>query len=413
MSRDFMNPELRLSSGVLLSLMAFFFLVAFIMLKLHHEQLKSDYIAVFGSIASRIVEEHPELEQDIVPFMTTEISREEEEKGKEILAQYGLTVQLNDELFPYVHTAIQKNERAVVLLFLLMALSLFLLNYSQYRTLYSRIRQLALAAEKVVEGDFNIIMSETREGDFSKLAVAFNGMRNTIRNQLDELKKEKRFLADLLSDISHQLKTPLSSMIIYNEIMLGKQLSEEQQRMFLLQNEKQLERMKWLIQSLLKLAKLDAKALQMDRQQQSLNETVWQSIDDLREQAVEANVHIRFENSEEVEFNHDRLWLKEAFINIIKNSIEHTPPGGNIDITIVSHPLYTRVVIADTGEGISQDDLPHIFKRFYKAKTSKKPDSIGIGLALAKSIIEAHGGMIEAKSELGKGTTFSITFLNY
>jgi signal transduction histidine kinase len=202
-------------------------------------------------------------------------------------------------------------------------------------------------------------------------------------------------------------------MIIYNEIMLGKQLSEEQQRMFLLQNEKQLERMKWLIQSLLKLAKLDAKALQMDRQQQSLNETVWQSIDDLREQAVEANVHIRFENSEEVEFNHDRLWLKEAFINIIKNSIEHTPPGGNIDITIVSHPLYTRVVIADTGEGISQDDLPHIFKRFYKAKTSKKPDSIGIGLALAKSIIEAHGGMIEAKSELGKGTTFSITFLNY
>ncbi|ABO65712.1 MULTISPECIES: sensor histidine kinase [Geobacillus] len=413
MSRDFMNPELRLSSGVLLSLMAFFFLVAFIMLKLHHEQLKSDYIAVFGSIASRIVEEHPELEQDIVPFMTTEISREEEEKGKEILAQYGLTEQLNDELFPYVHTAIQKNERAVVLLFLLMALSLFLLNYSQYRTLYSRIRQLALAAEKVVEGDFNIIMSETREGDFSKLAVAFNGMRNTIRNQLDELKKEKRFLADLLSDISHQLKTPLSSMIIYNEIMLGKQLSEEQQRMFLLQNEKQLERMKWLIQSLLKLAKLDAKALQMDRQQQSLNETVWQSIDDLREQAVEANVHIRFENSEEVEFNHDRLWLKEAFINIIKNSIEHTPPGGNIDITIVSHPLYTRVVIADTGEGISQDDLPHIFKRFYKAKTSKKPDSIGIGLALAKSIIEAHGGMIEAKSELGKGTTFSITFLNY
>ncbi|MGP9075455.1 HAMP domain-containing sensor histidine kinase [Geobacillus thermodenitrificans subsp. calidus] len=413
MSRDFMNPELRLSSGVLLSLMAFFFLVAFIMLKLHHEQLKSDYIAVFGSIASRIVEEHPELEQDIVPFMTTEISREEEEKGKEILAQYGLTEQLNDELFPYVHTAIQKNERAVVLLFLLMALSLFLLNYSQYRTLYSRIRQLALAAEKVVEGDFNIIMSETREGDFSKLAVAFNGMRNTIRNQLDELKKEKRFLADLLSDISHQLKTPLSSMIIYNEIMLGKQLSEEQQRMFLLQNEKQLERMKWLIQSLLKLAKLDAKALQMDRQQQSLNETVWQSIDDLREQAVEANVHIRFENSEEVEFNHDRLWLKEAFINIIKNSIEHTPPGGNIDITIVSHPLYTRVVIADTGEGISQDDLPHIFKRFYKAKTSKKSDSIGIGLALAKSIIEAHGGMIEAKSELGKGTTFSITFLNY
>jgi signal transduction histidine kinase len=413
MNRDLMNPELRLSSGALLSLMAFFFLVAFIMLKLHHDQLKRDYIAVFGSIASRIVEKHPELEQDIVPFMTKEMSGEEAEKGRAMLEQYGLTEQLSDELFPYVHATIQKNQYAIALLFVLMTLSLFVLNYLQYRTIYGRIRRLALAAKKVVEGDFNIIMSETKEGDFSKLSVAFNGMRDTIRNQLDELKKEKRFLADLLSDISHQLKTPLASMIVYNEIMLGKQLPEQQQRMFLLHNEKQLERMKWLIQSILKLAKLDAKAMQMDRQRQSLNDTVRQSIDDLREQAAEANVDIRFESSEEIEFDHDRLWLKEAFINIIKNGIEHTPPGGNIDITIIAHPLYTRVVIADTGEGISQDDLPHIFKRFYKAKTSKKPDSIGIGLALAKSIIESHGGMIEAKSELGTGTAFWITFLNY
>jgi len=276
---------------------------------------------------------------------------------------------------------------------------------------YDRIRHLALAAKKVVDGDFDIIMSETKDGDFSKLAVAFNSMRETIQSQLDELKKEKRFLADLLSDISHQLKTPLSSMIIYNEIMLGKKLSEEQRHMFLRYNEKQLERMKWLIQSILKLAKLDAKAMQIDRQQQSLNETVRQSTDDLCEQAAEANVGIQFHSSEEIEFNHDCLWLKEAFINIIKNCIEHTSPDGHIDINITANPLHTRVTITDTGEGISQDDLPHIFKRFYKVKTSKKSDSIGIGLTLAKSIIEAYGGMIEAKSDFGKGTSFLITFL--
>jgi signal transduction histidine kinase len=111
--------------------------------------------------------------------------------------------------------------------------------------------------------------------------------------------------------------------------------------------------------------------------------------------------------------NHDRLWLKEAFINIIKNCIEHTPEEGEINIEVTENPIYTRVVIEDTGEGISEDDLPNIFKRFYKAKTSRKTDSVGIGLALAKSIIESHNGMIEAKSQLGKGTKFIITFLKY
>jgi len=189
---------------------------------------------------------------------------------------------------------------------------------------YGRIRHLALATKKVVDGDFDIIMSETKEGDFSKLAIAFNGMRETIQSQLDEPKKEKRFLADLLSDISHQLKTPLSPMIIYNEIMLGKKLSEEQRHTFLRYNEKQLERMKWLVQSILKLAKLDAKAMQIDRRQQCLNETVRQSTNDLCEQAAEANVGIQFHSSKEFEFNHDRLWLKETFINIIK-TVLNTP----------------------------------------------------------------------------------------
>ncbi|WP_084279118.1 sensor histidine kinase [Anoxybacteroides tepidamans] len=171
--------------------------------------------------------------------------------------------------------------------------------------------------------------------------------------------------------------------------------------------------MKWLIQSILKLARLDAKAIELDQKTQNLNKTVKEAIDALKDKAVESKVHIHFHENEEVGLNHDRLWMKEAFINIIKNCIEHTPEQREINIEIIANPIYIRVIIEDQGEGISEDDLPHVFKRFYKAKTSKKPDSVGIGLALAKSIIESHGGMIEAKSEIGKGTAFWITFLNY
>jgi signal transduction histidine kinase len=409
----FTNPELKLSSMVFLSLMTLFFLLTFFILKLHHDSLKHDYIKSFGAITARIIEENPELEKEIVPLITKEISEEEAEKGVAVLKQYGLTENLNDHLFPYVNATIKKDHYTIIFLYFLMTFLLFLLNYVQYGFFYEKIRKLTLGAKKVVEGDFDITINETKEGDFSKLAVAFNGMRETIRNHLSELREEKKFLVDLLSDISHQLKTPLSSMMVFNEIMLNKELSKEQRQIFLLQNQKQLERMNWLIQSILKLARLDAKAIQLDKKLQSLNETVQESIDALEGKAVEGKVYIHVKENEEVEFIHDRLWLKEAFINIIKNCIEHTPEEGEINIDVTENPIYKRVVIEDTGEGISKDDLPNIFKRFYKAKTSRKTDSVGIGLALAKSIIESHNGMIEAKSQLGKGTKFIITFLKY
>jgi len=139
--------------------------------------------------------------------------------------------------------------------------------------------------------------------------------------------------------------------------------------------------------------------------------TVQDSIDALESKAIECDIYIIFNEKEEISFQHDRLWLEEALINIIKNAIEHTPPGGSIKLELMENPLYTRIIIEDTGEGITDVDLPNIFKRFYKAKTSKKSESIGIGLSLSKSIIAAHNGIIEVRSKVGIGTKFVITFI--
>jgi len=131
----------------------------------------------------------------------------------------------------------------------------------------------------------------------------------------------------------------------------------------------------------------------------------------LEGKAAEAKVKIIFNQKEEIYFSHDRLWLEEALINIIKNAIEHTPSLGTINLELTENPLYTRITIEDTGEGIGPSDLPNVFKRFYKAKTAKKSESIGIGLALSKSIIEAHNGMVDVQSRVGIGTKFIITFI--
>jgi hypothetical protein len=237
-------------------------------------------------------------------------------------------------------------------------------------------------------------------------------MREIIKNNMDKLKKEKQFLVELLSDISHQLKTPLSSMIVYNDILLNRDLSREQSKTFLINSRNQLLRMNWLIKSMLKLARLDARAIEFHRKNQSLNETIKCSVEALEEKIESAGVRVNFHEEGEITFSHDRQWLCEALINIIKNCIEHTQRGGRVDIRSAENPIYKRITISDNGEGIDEKDLPNIFKRFYKAKTSKNSDAIGIGLALSKSILEAHDGIIDVKSKLGDGTTFTITFLS-
>jgi signal transduction histidine kinase len=411
--RYFINPEIKRSSCILLCLMSIFLFATFFILKVHDDNLKAGYIKSLGAITARVVQENPELEKEIIPLIAKEVSEEEAIKGKFLLKQYGLTENLESELFPYINKTILRNKYSIITLFILMTLVFFFLNYLQYGFFYRKIRKVALGAKKVIEGQYDLSIREDREGDFSKMANAFNSMREIIRNNLSELKKEKQFLVDLLSDISHQLKTPLSSMIVYNDIMVNKELSKEQRQTFLLNNQSQLHRMNWLIQSILKLAKLDANAIELVKENQSLNETVQDAIDALESKAFEGNVKIILKEKEEIIFAHDRLWLEEALINIIKNGIEHTPKGGEILIELTESLVYQRVTIEDSGEGIREADLPNIFKRFYKAKTSKNKDSVGIGLALAKSIVEAHYGIIEVKSEIGLGTKFAITFLKY
>lgn len=413
MKRYFSNPELKISSGILLFLMCTFLALTIVVLKIHHDNLKEDYVRSFGAVTARIIDKHPDLEKDIVPLFTKEQTGEEIGRGIEILRQYGITKNLESKLFPYINRTAAKNNYLVISIFILTFVVLFILNYFQYGFFYDKIRRLTLGAKRVVEGEYDITLSENNEGDISKLAVSFNSMKEVIRKNLSELRKEKQFLVDLLSDISHQLKTPLSAMIVYNDIMLNKELTKEQSHTFLINNQNQLNRMQWLIQSILKLAKLDANAIELSKENQSLNETMEEAIDALESKASENEVKISFKGNENICFEHDRLWLEEAFINIIKNAIEHAGIGGRITVELIENPIYRRVVIEDNGEGISEEDLPHIFKRFYKARTSRKSDSVGIGLALAKSIVEAHNGIIEVQSKVGMGTKFTITFLKY
>lgn len=409
----FINPEIKLSSIIIGVLTIVFLSVVILVQQYNYHQFKKSYIGSMGALGLRVIEKNPQLEKDIIPIITKEASKDDLVKGEVFLKQYGLSESTENVFFPYVNESSVSLNWQMFIIFIALGIVFLCLNFFQLSYFYKKLSKLTKAAERVIEGDYETSISEYKEGHFSKLSSSFNSMREIIRNNISELNKEKQFLADTLSDISHQLKTPLSSMILYNDIMLSKDLNKEQRYNFLESSRHQLDKMNWLIKQLLRLAKLDAKAIELNKEIENLCETVLDSLEGFMDRARDENIGIGFKEVADIYFLQDKLWLQEAFSNIIKNAIEHTAPGKKVSISLEENPVYIRAIIEDEGEGISEEDLPFIFKRFYKARNSRKTDSIGIGLALAKSIIEAHNGIIEVSSKIGEGTRFMVTFLKY
>lgn len=251
--------------------------------------------------------------------------------------------------------------------------------------------------------------NRNQEGQIGILKTELLKMTNILKEKVELLNKEKIFLNDIISDISHQLKTPMTSLIILNDLMYD-DLPKETRVEFLDKIKSQLSRMEWLIKSMLKLSKVEAKVIDFENKKINIKELINKSVSPSLIPMELKNIDLSINGDEKASYIGDINWSSEALVNIIKNCVEHTNENGSLTINYEENPLYSEIIIKDSGEGIDKKDLPHIFKRFYKGKNSSKSDSVGIGLAMAKSIIESQNGDIYAKSEKNKGTEFHIIF---
>lgn len=361
--------------------------------------------AAVGSIISI----HPELSDVIVPSIINSKS-EDIEAGNKAFEKYGYTKNVALNNAPVI-----KELYNTVLLFgcgiiLLCSFSLFLFMYLSYKRFYSDVGEISKAAQKVVDGDFSEEFDCEGEGEMDILRHNFNQMANRLRLSVERLQREKVFLKDTIADISHQLKTPLSTLTINNDLLLeNSEMDTGTRRSFYEADSRQITRLQWLIQSLLKMARLEAGAIAFKKEDVSLKDVAENCIESLSAFADEKSVKITADDVD-AHFTGDREWTSEAALNIVKNAVEHSK-NTIVRIEPFKTQLSSGVIISDNGEGIDKKDLPHIFERFYKSSNTVKANSIGIGLSLAKAIIEGQGGSISVKSERGKGTTFTITFL--
>lgn len=295
-------------------------------------------------------------------------------------------------------------QTGILMLIAVFLLSSMFLLFTFFR--YKQISKLSDYLRRISSGEYSLDIRDNTEGELSILKNEIYKVTLMLSEYNEQLKREKILLANQMADISHQLKTPLTSMMVMVDLLRDQNLPEEKRREFTSRIYAQLERIEWLVLSLLKMSKLDAGVVEMKPRKISAQTLIEKALSPLLIPMELKDITYSVKGQDE-SISCDLHWTVEALINILKNCIEHTPRGGRIDISVSNNPLYSEVIISDSGVGISKEDLPHIFTRFYKGKNAS-PDSVGIGLAMAQSIIRSQDGDITVESKPGEGSTFFV-----
>ena len=376
------------------------------------EKIKQNYInesyAIIGSFYNRQA-----MEEDTIAKIFTQGAKYGDcEKGKQILSSYGYKENMDIKLLPNINKSYKTLKLHINALVISSMFILYLIVLIFYKKIVSYIKMINKGIKNVVEGDFSLRFSFMGEGVFSVLSHNFNQMAERLENAINQLNKEKVFLKDTLVNISHQLKTPITSMSLFTEVLSNNSsMDKGDVEKIAYKMRSSVYSMEWLIRKLLKLAKIEGGVVEYKKINSSLKETIENALEPLLISIEEKNLNLQLKLQEGV-YPHDKGWTSEALTNIIKNSIEHISDYGEISICYENNSIYHKISISDNGTGINKEDLPHIFERFYKGKSKiKRKDSIGIGLALSKSIIEGQGGFLEVESIKDKGSKFIVTFL--
>ncbi len=275
-----------------------------------------------------------------------------------------------------------------------------------------KIYQRALfGIEAFTKGDFGKRLPRGESGTLYQMFAATEQLALALKVKGESERKGRKFLEETISDISHQLKTPLAALHLYAEIIEGEPDNVEAVKEFSQKSLRSLERIEHLIQMLLKMARLDTGNIVFEKTSCKVKELLVDAVGELKIRARMEKKAILFQGDPMESVQCDPEWTKEAVANLVKNALDHMDGGGKVEIFWYRSPAMFRIAVKDNGEGIAPEDIHHIFKRFYRSKTAKKREGIGLGLPLAKAIVEGQGGSLSVKSEPGAGTEFTLSFL--
>lgn len=384
----------------LIILLIFNVSLIFILNRYEYKMYAKNYNDKINSIISNIKNKYPNIEEsDIIEIINNE------EDSEDILSNYGIdSITKNDK--------VNNKVRIISLIIIITFDSLIILIFYLYdKNKSKKIKEITKMISKINNRQFDIDINDFNEGELSILKNEISKTTTMLRQVADNSVKDKLNLKDSLGDISHQLKTPLTSItIMIDNILDSPDMDEKTRKKFLINIKREILNINFLVMSLLKLSKFDANVVKFNKESVYLKDIIFESIKNVSMIKELKNITIKVSGDDNIKLLCDFKWQVESITNILKNSIEHTSEYGTVEVNYSENKLYTRILIKDNGKGIDSDDLPHIFDRFYKGENGSD-DSFGIGLSLSKTIIEKEGGSITVKSTPNIGTIFTIKYL--
>ena len=372
--------------------------------KFQQELLLHDY-----GVAGQLLNNENEL---VISAFTSQPNENDIEHGRAALVSIGYDETASMRFLPVVQTYRNQTMFSIFLLLIFQFGAIYLLLLLYLRRQHRAFSNAENTIRQFLDGNTTSRIECSQAGDWYSLFHAINEMAAILSAHAENQRQTKEFLQDIISDVSHQMKTPLSALKMYHEIIESHQDDAATVSSFTEKSQREIKRMEDVIYTLLKLARLDAGIIQMEKVPENLTVLMQDVLERFETWAEREHKTITLSGKEDVVISCDALWVSEAIGNIVKNALEHTEDGGHIEVKWSQSPLMTQIEISDDGKGIHSEDLYNIFKRFYRSRYSSDVHGIGLGLPLAKSIVEAHGGTISVTSTLGSGTAFILNFFN-
>ena len=372
--------------------------------KFQQELLLHDY-----GVAGHLLNNENELS---ISAFTSQPNENDIECGRAALASIGYDETVSMRFLPAVQAYRNQTMLSEFLLLVFLFGAIYLSVFFYLRRQHKAFSNAENTIRQFLDGNTTSRIECSQAGDWYSLFHAINEMATILSAHAENQRQTKEFLQDIISDVSHQIKTPLSALKMYHEIIENHQDDALTVSSFTEKSQREIKRMEDVIYTLLKLARLDAGIIQMEKTLENLSVLMQDVLERFETWAEREHKTITLSGKEAVVLYCDALWVSEAIGNIVKNALEHTENGGHIEVKWSQSPLMTQIEISDDGKGIHPEDLDNIFKRFYRSRFSSDVHGVGLGLPLAKSIVEAHGGTISVSSSLGAGTTFTLNFFN-
>ncbi len=391
----------------IVTLVLLLFLMGITLINTQTAATKEIFLIHNNAIATSLLEDGISKEVIATALMNTEA----DSTGSKFLAEIGLSNSTDIVNLPFISAA--KNTMLTSLIGLLFLWTLFLFLGTML-FLYHR-EKLYRKSENIIkdyiDGNYTVHLPQSNEGTIYQLLSSVDQLATMLQAKNDTEQKTKEFLKNTISDISHQLKTPLSALMMYQEIIENEPDNPETVKEFSLKIGTALKRIERLIQSMLKITRIDAGSISFEKSNYSIPNILNHAISELTTRATNEKKEIVIDGDLNQMLYCDIEWMSEAIGNIIKNALDHTDAGGKITISWKQTPTMIRIFITDNGHGIAPEDIHHIFKRFYRSKNTSDSQGIGLGLPLAKAIVEEQGGILSVQSERLQGTTFTLSFL--